>query len=304
MVLKGLFGKLKAGLAKSRNLFGGVAKLLRLGRAIDEAFLEELEEQLLLTDMGPSVAMGIADELREAHKNKQVSDNDLLGFVKTHLKSRLVETDNSLTFAPTGPTVIMVAGVNGVGKTTSIAKLATLFRNEGKEVVLAASDTFRAAAVEQLELWSRRVGVEIVKNQRGADPASVAHDACDRAIARNADVVIVDTAGRLHTQENLMRELGKIHRVIARRIDGAPHEVLLVLDATTGQNAIAQAEMFQKVVHVTGIFLAKLDGTAKGGIVVAIKDKVAIPVKFIGIGEKADDVEPFDPEAFVEALFD
>ena len=304
MVLKGLFGKLKAGLAKSRNLFGGVARLLRLGRAIDDAFLEQLEEQLLLTDMGPGVAVAITEDLREAHRNKAVPDDDLLGFVKAGLKRRLAEADNRLILADTPPSVVMVAGVNGVGKTTSIAKLAMRLRNEGKEVVLAASDTFRAAAVEQLDLWSRRVGVEIVKNERGADPASVAHDACDRAVARGADVVIVDTAGRLHTQDNLMRELGKIHRVVSRRIEGAPHEVLLVLDATTGQNAIAQAQMFQKVVQVTGIFLAKLDGTAKGGIVVAIKDKVDLPVKFIGIGEKPDDIEPFDPDAFVEALFD
>ena len=179
-----------------------------------------------------------------------------------------------------------------------------MFRNDGKNVVLAASDTFRAAAVEQLELWSQRVGVEIVKNERGADPASVAHDACDRALACGADVVIVDTAGRLHTQENLMRELAKIHRVIGRQIEGAPHEVLLVLDATTGQNAIAQAQMFQKAVQVSGIFLAKLDGTAKGGIVIAIKDKINVPVKFVGLGEKPDDIEPFNADAFVEALFE
>ena len=304
MVLKGLFAKLKQGLAKTRNVFGGVAKLLRMRRAIDEGFLEELEDQLLLTDMGPSVTMALVDELREAHKNKQIGDDGLLAFVKGRLKDRLAEADNRLHLAETGPTVVMVAGVNGVGKTTSIAKLAMMFRHEGKDVVLAASDTFRAAAIEQLELWSHRVGVEIVKNERGADPASVAHDACERAVARGAHVVIVDTAGRLHTQDNLMRELGKIHRVIGRQIDGAPHEVLLVLDATTGQNAVVQAEMFQKVVQVTGIFLAKLDGTAKGGIVVAIKDKIDIPVKFIGIGEKPDDIEPFDADAFVEALFD
>ena len=303
MGIKRLFGRLKQGLAKTRSLFGGVARLLRLRRTIDDQFLEELEEQLLLTDMGPEVAVGLVDELRDAHKNKQVADDGLVEFVKDRLKARLVETDNRLLLAESGPSVVMVTGVNGVGKTTSIAKLAMMFRNDGKHVVLAASDTFRAAAVEQLELWSQRVGVEIVKNDRGADPASVAHDACDRALACGADVVIVDTAGRLHTQENLMRELAKIHRVIGRQIEGAPHEVLLVLDATTGQNAIAQAQMFQKAVQVSGIFLAKLDGTAKGGIVIAIKDKIDVPVKFVGLGEKPDDIEPFNPDAFVEALF-
>jgi fused signal recognition particle receptor len=199
--------------------------------------------------------------------------------------------------------VILVAGVNGSGKTTSIAKLAKRLQTDGKKVLVAACDTFRAAAVEQLTIWCQRIGCEIVKNEQGSDPASVAHDACERAKARNFDVLIVDTAGRLHTQTHLMRELEKIHRVVRKQIDGAPHEVLLVLDATTGQNAIAQAETFKKTVQCTGIILSKLDGTAKGGAVFAIKQKLDLPVKFIGVGEKLEDLEPFDPESYVEALF-
>jgi fused signal recognition particle receptor len=198
----------------------------------------------------------------------------------------------------------MIAGVNGSGKTTSIAKLAKRCQGEGKKVLVAACDTFRAAAVEQLTIWSERLGVEIVKNQTGSDPASVAHDACNKAKAKNFDVLIVDTAGRLHTQAHLMRELEKIRRVVAKQIDGAPHEVLLVLDATTGQNAIQQAEMFSKSVQCTGIILTKLDGTAKGGAIFAIKQKLGLPVKFIGIGEQVDDLEHFDPDAYVAALFE
>jgi fused signal recognition particle receptor len=198
--------------------------------------------------------------------------------------------------------VILVAGINGSGKTTSVAKLAWLFKDQGKKVVLAAADTFRAAAVEQLTIWANRIDVDIVKGG-GGDPGAVVFDACDAAIARKADILLVDTAGRLHTQDNLMRELTKIRSVVAKKIPGAPHEVLLVLDATTGQNAINQAKAFTAAVEVTGIFLAKLDGTAKGGIVVAIRNEVNLPVKFVGVGEKYDDIEPFDPEQFVEALF-
>ena len=220
------------------------------------------------------------------------------------MKSYWPQTDRSLKLAPTGPTVILVAGVNGTGKTTSVAKLAWLLTQSGKQVILAAADTFRAAAIQQLTIWSQRTGVQIVKHQSGADPGAVVFDACDAALARSADVVLVDTAGRLHTQEHLMRELGKIRRVVEKKIPGAPHEVLLVLDATTGQNAISQAQTFSAAVGVTGLFLAKLDGTAKGGIVVAIRDQVNLPVKFIGIGEKPEDIEPFDPETFVEALFE
>jgi fused signal recognition particle receptor len=197
----------------------------------------------------------------------------------------------------------MVAGVNGSGKTTSIAKLAKRLQDEGKKVLVAACDTFRAAAVEQLTIWSQRIGCEIVKSHQGSDPASVAHDACEKARARNFDVLIVDTAGRLHTQAHLMRELEKIHRIVSKQVPGAPHEVLLVLDATNGQNAIAQAENFKKTVQCSGIILAKLDGTAKGGAIFGIKRKLNLPVKFVGVGEKLDDLDPFDPDAYVEALF-
>jgi fused signal recognition particle receptor len=225
--------------------------------------------------------------------------------VETFVKQKLVGMleAGELRFASSPPTVIMIAGVNGSGKTTSIAKLARKLQQDRKKVMLAACDTFRAAAVEQLTIWSQRLDIEIVKNLPGSDPASVAHDACEKAKARGLDVLIVDTAGRLHTQTHLMRELGKIHRVVTKQIEGAPHEVLLVLDATTGQNAITQAEMFKKEVQCTGIILAKLDGTAKGGTIFTIKQKVGLPVKFIGVGETLEDLEPFDPKTYVEALF-
>jgi len=302
MVLKGLWQKLKTGLSKTRGLFAGIKGLFRIGRRVDQAFLDELEALLIQADIGWDVTQRIIDDLQEAYINKEVTEG-LLDHVKQLIRDALTETDNRVLTNDGGPTVIMVVGVNGVGKTTSIAKLARMYASQDKKVVLAASDTFRAAAIEQLETWQKRLGVEIVKNVHGSDPASVAHDACERAVARQADLVIVDTAGRLHTHEHLMRELEKIHRVLGRCIDGAPHEVLLVLDATTGQNAIAQAETFRKFVDVSGIFLAKLDGTAKGGIIVAIKQKIDVPVKFIGVGEQPDDIEPFDPDAFTEALF-
>jgi fused signal recognition particle receptor len=212
--------------------------------------------------------------------------------------------DRELRMAASGPTVILVAGINGAGKTTSIAKLAWLLKNQmHKSVLVCASDTFRAAAVEQLSIWAGRLGVDIVKHKMGSDPAAVAYDACERAKARGVDVMIVDTAGRLHTQDNLMRELTKIRDVVAKRIEGAPHEVLLVLDATTGQNAIQQAKHFSAAIGITGLFLAKLDGTAKGGVVIAIRDQLNIPVKFIGLGETPEDIETFDPVRFVSALF-
>jgi fused signal recognition particle receptor len=219
------------------------------------------------------------------------------------MKSYWPPEARELKFAPSGPTVILVAGINGAGKTTSIAKLGQYLKGQGKSVMVAACDTFRAAAVEQLTIWASRIDVQIVKHQMGSDPAAVAFDAVDAAISRNMDVLIIDTAGRLHTQENLMRELGKIRKVVEKRLPGAPHEVLLVLDATTGQNAIRQAEEFFKLIQVSGIFLAKLDGTAKGGIVVAIRHQLNLPVKFVGLGEKPEDMAPFNPEEFVEALF-
>ena len=299
------FDKLAAGLNKTRQkLMGGIHAVLTIGRKIDETLLDELEEKLIEADIGVVATMKIREDLTKAWKDRKITNaEDVLPFLKDDLKRYWPATDRNIQYAPSGPTVILVAGINGAGKTTSVAKLAYAFKDQGKKVILAAADTFRAAAVEQLTIWSERLGVDIIKQASGADPAAVVYDACDAAIARKADVLLVDTAGRLHTQDNLMRELSKIRNVVAKKIPGAPHEVLLVLDATTGQNAINQAKVFQEAVAVTGIFLAKLDGTAKGGIVVAIRGEVNLPVKFIGLGEKPTDVEPFDPDTFVEALF-
>src|SRR5437763_6465545 len=302
MVFRALFNKLKQGLAKTRSLFSGIAELFSFKGRVDKPFLEKLEERLYLADVGTVATTTIVERVRQAFQDKEIT-GDVETFVKDQLKELLTAPETGLQYAASGPTVVMVAGVNGSGKTTSIAKLAYRCKQEGKKVMVAACDTFRAAAVEQLTIWSQRLGCEIVKNQQGSDPASVAHDACEKAKARNFDVLIVDTAGRLHTQPHLMKELEKIRRIVANKIPGAPHEVLLVLDATSGQNAIAQAEMFKKTIHCTGIVLAKLDGTAKGGAIFGIKRKLDLPVKFIGVGEKLDDLEPFDPDAYVEALF-
>ncbi|MBN1844138.1 MAG: signal recognition particle-docking protein FtsY [Sedimentisphaerales bacterium] len=304
-----LFGKtlekLKSGLAKSRKKINESLKtVLTFGRQIDEDLLDELEEKLISDDIGVETTLGIIEDLRAAWKEKDISAAEE---IVPYLKRRLIEywphRDRQLHFVETPPTVIMIAGVNGCGKTTSVGKLARYLSDQGKQVVLAACDTFRAAAVEQLSIWSERAGVQIVKHRQGSDPGAVAYDACEAAVARQADVLLIDTAGRLHTQQNLMRELTKIRNVVGRKIEGAPHEVILVLDATTGQNAVNQAKMFTEAVDVTGIMLAKLDGTAKGGIVIAIRNQVNLPVKFVGLGEKPEDIEPFDPETFVEALF-
>lgn len=302
MVFGALLNKIKKGLAKTRGVFSGVASLFRLQGKVDRNFLNQLEERLYLADVGTAATASIADRVKQAFLDKEIT-GDIEAFVRQQLKGLLSGPEQGIRWNASGPTVIMIAGVNGSGKTTSIAKLANRFQKDGKKVMVAACDTFRAAAVEQLTIWSERLGCEIVKNQQGSDPASVAHDACEKAKARNFDVLIVDTAGRLHTQTHLMRELEKIHRIVSKLIPGAPHEVLLVLDATTGQNAITQAEMFKKTVQCTGIILAKLDGTAKGGAIFGIKQKLDLPVRYIGIGEKIDDLEPFDPDAYVEALF-
>jgi fused signal recognition particle receptor len=300
-MFRGLFDKIKRGLTRTRDLFSGIASLFRLRGKVDRDFLGQLEERLLLADVGTTTTSDIVSQVRQAFLDKEIS-GDVEVFVKGLLREHL-NTPADLAWASPGPTVLLIAGVNGSGKTTSIAKLAFRLKNDGKKVLVAACDTFRAAAVEQLTIWCERIGVEIVKNQQGSDPASVAHDACEKARARGFDVLIVDTAGRLHTQAHLMRELEKIHRVVSRQIPGAPHEVLLVLDGTNGQNAITQAEQFKKTVQCSGIILTKLDGTAKGGAIFAIKQKLDLPVKFIGVGEKLDDLEPFDPDAYVEALF-
>jgi fused signal recognition particle receptor len=302
MVFRAIFNKIKQGLAKTRSLFSGIAELFRFKGRVDRDFLAKLEERLYLADVGTAATTAIVERVRQAFLDKEVT-GDVEMFVKQQLKELLAAPEDGLRYSPSGPTVVMIAGVNGSGKTTSIAKLAYLCQQEGKKVLVAACDTFRAAAVEQLTIWSQRLGCEIVKSQQGSDPASVAHDACEKAVARQFDVAIVDTAGRLHTQTHLMRELEKIYRIVSKRIPGAPHEVLLVLDATNGQNAIAQAENFKKTIQCTGIILAKLDGTAKGGAIFGIKQKLGLPVKFVGVGEKIEDLEPFDPDAYVEALF-
>jgi fused signal recognition particle receptor len=302
-LFKDAIAKLAAGLARTREKFVASVKTLLTGRQLDETLLKELEARLIQADLGVAASRKICEDLQAAYKDKRIArGDDVLPFLKAELKKCWPPSDLSVHFAAEGPTVVLVAGVNGSGKTTSVAKLAWQFQQDGKRVILAAADTFRAAAVEQLTIWAQRIGVEIIKGG-GSDPGAVVFDACDAARARKADVLLVDTAGRLHTQDHLMRELTKVRDVVARKIPGAPHEVLLVLDATTGQNAINQAKAFTAAVDVTGIFLAKLDGTAKGGIVVAIRNEVNLPVKFVGIGETYEDVEPFDPDQFVEALF-
>ncbi|MBA4187383.1 MAG: signal recognition particle-docking protein FtsY [Planctomycetaceae bacterium] len=298
-----LFSKIKSGLAKTKNVFGGVFDLLRGKGRVDQAFLDELEKRLYLADVGTQATALIVDRVRQAFRDKEVS-GEVEEFVKKQLRELLVTETPGIHWAATGPTVIMIAGVNGSGKTTSIAKLAKRLQTDGKKVVVAACDTFRAAAVEQLTVWAGRIGCDIVKQGQGANPSAVAFDACEKAKARAFDVLIVDTAGRLHTQTHLMKELEKIHGVVTKQIPGAPHEVLLVLDATTGQNAVLQAEQFSKSVKCTGIILSKLDGTAKGGSIFAIKTKLGLPVKFVGLGEQIDDMETFDPDAFVNELFE
>lgn len=302
----GLFDKLKAGLQKTTRLLNtDIRDLFKSeGRLVDDAFLDDLLGILVRTDMGVHSAQETIAEVRTDYRGRVVQLGDVLDTVKKKLKGLLSQDEVPIRLAAEGPTVIMVAGVNGAGKTTSIAKLANLFISQGRRVVLGAADTFRAAAVEQLTVWAGRLGCEIVKGESGGDPASVAHRAVARAIETKADVCIVDTAGRLQTQQNLMQQLTKIHRVIGKQLPDAPHEVLLVLDATTGQNGISQAKHFTDAVQCTGIILAKIDGTAKGGVIVAIRQQVGLPVKYIGVGEKADDLAAFDPDAFVEAMFE
>ncbi len=298
--------KLKGALKKTAEVLNTDVRTLFIpGRQIDDAFLAEMEEKFIRADMGVKNVTAIVTAVRERWRLGKIKNaSDAEGVVREQLLLNWPTGDTELKFTPTGPTVILVAGINGAGKTTSIAKLAHLLKNEmGKKVMVCASDTFRAAAVDQLTIWSQRIGVEIVKHKMGADPAAVAYDACEAAKTRGIDVLIVDTAGRLHTQDHLMRELTKIRDVVAKRIEGAPHEVLLVIDATTGQNGVLQAKNFQQAIGVTGIILAKLDGTARGGVVVSIKEQLKIPVKFIGLGETPEDIETFDPKRFVDALF-
>jgi fused signal recognition particle receptor len=301
----GFFDKLKAGLAKTKAVLNtDIRDLFKSeGRLVDEKFLDEIYSAIIKTDMGVPAARETIEEIGASYRARVVHMDEVLGVVAKKWKALMAQDAAPIRFAESGPTVIMVCGVNGAGKTTSIAKLAQMFKSQGKSVLLGAGDTFRAAAVEQLTIWAGRLGAEIVTGPPGSDPASVAHRAVEAARAKNIDVCIVDTAGRLQTQSNLMNELSKIRRVIAKQIPEAPHEVLLVLDATTGQNGVSQAKHFSDAVQCTGIVLAKIDGTAKGGVVIAIRKQVGLPVKFVGTGEKAEDFAPFDPDSFVDAMF-
>jgi fused signal recognition particle receptor len=302
----GFLDKLKQGLAKTgRLLKTDVRDLFKSeGRLIDQAFLDEMRALLFKTDMGYDAVEQIVDEVASNFRGRVVTLEQVVATWKEKLRQLMAQDDAPIRFATSGPTVIMVCGVNGTGKTTTIAKLARLFQSQGRSVLLGAGDTFRAAAVEQLTIWSDRIGVPIVTGPQGSHPASVAYRAVEESIKTGTDVCIVDTAGRLQTQKNLMAELTKIQDSIRKQIPEGPHEVLLVLDATTGQNGISQATKFTEAVNCTGIVLAKLDGTAKGGVVVAIRQQVGLPVKYVGVGEKADDLAPFIPEQFVEALFE
>jgi fused signal recognition particle receptor len=298
----GLFDRLKARLTRTRSaLSDGISSLFRGGREMDDALLEELEELLYTSDMGP-LATDLVAELTRLHKRGELKgEEDVRDALRGRLLERLDQEGGELTLE-TSPTVILVVGVNGSGKTTSIAKLAHRFSSQGKRVVLGACDTFRAAAADQLEIWAQRAGVDIVRGPERGDPAAVAFDAVARGVESGADVVILDTAGRLHTQKNLMEELRKVQRVAARSLEGAPHHVLLVLDGTNGQNAIQQAREFTAAVEVTGLVVAKLDGTARGGAVFGIKEALSLPVRYIGTGETMELLEVFEPEAFVDAL--
>ena len=301
----GFFNRLKESLTKTRQ--GFVEKidiLIHRRKEIDEDLYEELEEIMVQADVGVATAMELVEKVRSAVKERRVEDAaELKPILKEQIRDMLGTSTIPIHVYWQSPTVVLVVGVNGVGKTTTIGKMAHLYKMEGKKVLLGAADTFRAAAIDQLEVWAERVGVDLIKHREGSDPAAVAYDSLQAAKARGVDLLIIDTAGRLHTKSNLMEELKKIGRVLDRAMPGAPHEVLLVLDATTGQNAVNQAKLFGEVAGVTGIVLTKLDGSAKGGVVLAIKQALKIPVKLIGIGEEMDDLRPFDAEEFVDALF-
>ena len=300
----GLFKRINQGLKKTRdNMTGAINAALYGKNEIDDDFYDELEEILVMSDVGVTTAMEIVERLRDSVFKKNLRKaKDVKKEIK-NIVSELLSGGETIDMI-TVPSVILVIGVNGVGKTTSIGKMAAMFKDEGKKVILGAADTFRAAAIDQLEIWADRAGVDIVKHKEGADPAAVVFDTIEAGKARNADIIICDTAGRLHNKKNLMEELAKIYRVIDRQLPYADREVLLVLDATTGQNAVNQAKEFKDVAEITGIILTKLDGTAKCGVVLAIKNDLKVPVKFIGVGEGIDDLRPFNPEAFAEGLFE
>jgi len=301
----GFFDRLKKGLNKTReNLTTKIEKLVIGYADIDDDLLDELEETLIMADVGMPTTEKLMTAVRKGIKKKEInSPADLKPFLAKEITKILEKGEDTTRVAANGPTVLLVIGVNGAGKTTTIGKLSAYYREQGKSVMLAAADTFRAAAIDQLEIWGQRTGAQVIKHEEGSDPAAVAFDAVKAAKARNIDVLIVDTAGRLQTKANLMQELEKINRVIGREIPDAPHETLLVLDATTGQNAISQAQLFTKAAPITGVVLTKLDGTAKGGVVIGIKSELSMPVKWIGVGEGVDDLRPFSAEDFAKALF-
>ena len=301
----GFFDRLKKGLAKTRETFTNKIEKLIIGYAdIDDDLLDELEETLIMSDVGVKTTERLMADVRKGIKKKAINTpEDLKPFLAEKISEILSTGSDETRIASAGPTVLLVIGVNGVGKTTTIGKLAAYYKEQGKSVMLAAADTFRAAAIDQLQIWGDRTGVPVIRHEEGSDPAAVAFDAVKAARARSIDVLIIDTAGRLHTKSNLMEELKKINRVIQREIAEAPHETLLVLDATTGQNAISQAELFQKAAAITGIVLTKLDGTAKGGVIIGLKSELSMPVKWIGVGEGVDDLRPFIAKDFARALF-
>ena len=299
------FEKLKQGLTRTKEaITGKVNEVFSNFRKVDENLLEELEEALILSDVGAETAMKIVDNLRKRIKLEKIEDSEKVkDALKEEIYKILTEKDNSLNLS-TKPAIILVVGVNGAGKTTSIGKIAANLKAEGKKVLVAAADTFRAAAIEQLEVWTERAGVDIIKRPEGSDPASVVFDAISKTKSGDYDVVIIDTAGRLHTKKNLMDELGKMQRIIDRELPDAAKEVLIVLDGTTGQNALIQAKEFSEVTNITGIILTKLDGTAKGGVVIGICSELNVPVKLIGVGEKIEDLQVFNAEEFAKALFE
>lgn len=301
----GFFDRLKKGLAKTRETFTNKIEKLIIGYAdIDDDLLDELEETLIMSDVGVKTTERLMADVRKGIKKKDINTpEDLKPFLAEKISEILSTGSDETRIASAGPTVLLVIGVNGVGKTTTIGKLAAYYKEQGKSVMLAAADTFRAAAIDQLQIWGDRTGVPVIRHEEGSDPAAVAFDAVKAARARSIDVLIIDTAGRLHTKSNLMEELKKINRVIQREIAEAPHETLLVLDATTGQNAISQADLFQKAAAITGIVLTKLDGTAKGGVIIGLKSELSMPVKWIGVGEGVDDLRPFIAKDFACALF-
>lgn len=300
----GLFKKLKQGLSKTNNAFlGKINSMLGAFTKIDEDLFEELEETLIMCDIGVNTSMRICDELRERVKTEGVTDPQMIKDLLKDVIADMLGEEQTLDLS-TKPSVVLVIGVNGVGKTTTIGKLAYQLKNEGKKVLVAAADTFRAAAIEQLEVWTERAGVPIIKQKEGSDPAAVVFDALTAAKARSVDVVICDTAGRLHNKKNLMDELKKISRIVHEQAEGSSLEVLLALDATTGQNAVNQAKQFNEVADITGIILTKLDGTAKGGIIISITEDLKIPVKLVTVGESIEDIEPFNSKDFVNALFE